>query len=295
MRYSVNLRTQNYREGICECLRELRDKEKLPFQIEEYRHGNSWIIQCHYKSSSTEDEEEINKESIAKKIYKYYLAGVLAEAVLRHWEKDYFKQILRKKKNIKNENWQWIIEKALYYLNSGFKQEKGYHVNRKTILISQILNNLERNPVFDIEGFLRFRAYDYKNELGKAIEFAINEYTIEKEYVEFIRLLKHFVDTQKPSLDRLHVGITAQGEFLLYDNEGINVTDKFLENYQIENAQELGYEDLLISALIAAAPRQITLHIRYAGYISTLKTIQNVFGERVQSCQGCTLCKNFDK
>ena len=102
--------------------------------------------------------------------------------------------------------------------------------------------------------------------MKKAVEYAIDEYVIEKEYLEFIQLLKHFVDSQKPSLEILHVGITPQGKFHLYNNDGVKVTHKFLEDYQLDNVHELGYEDLLISALIAVAPRQITLHIRYAGY-----------------------------
>lgn len=290
MEHSVQLGTQYYRESICARLRELRDREELPFQIVEHRQGKRWLIQCLFQIPSS---EAIENEGMVQKIHRYYLANALAETILLHWEKDHVVRILKKKQHLKKESWQWVLNKALDYLNSGLGQVQGYHVNRKTSLVTQILGCLDRSPVFDIEGFLRFRAQEYRGEVKKAVEFAIDEYVVEKEYLEFIQLLKHFVDSQKPRLDSLHVGITTQGKFHLYNNEGVKVTHEYLEDYQLDNVQELGYEDLLISALIAVAPRQITLHIRYEGYQDTLQTIRSVFGDCVCDCKGCSLCEKF--
>ncbi|TGE31044.1 putative sporulation protein YtxC [Desulfosporosinus sp. Sb-LF] len=290
MEHSVQLGTQNYRESICDCLRELRDQEQLPLQIVEQRQGKRWLIQCQFQDSSAEMTEN---EDVVQKIHRYYLANALAETILIHWEKDYVAEILKKNNQLKRDNRQRVLKKALDYLNSGLGQVKGYRVNRKTSLVTQILGCLDHSSVFDIEGFLRFRAQDYKGEVKNAVEFAIDEDVIEKEYLEFIQLLKRFVDSQSPNLESLHVGITSKGKFYLYNNEGDNVTHKFLEDYQLDNVHELGYEDLLISALIAVAPRQITLHIRYDGYEDTLQTIQSVFGDRVRNCPGCSLCEKF--
>ena len=290
MEHSVQLGTQYYRESICARLRELRDKEELPFQIVEHQQGKRWLIQCLFQLPSSEAPES---EGMVQKIHRYYLANALAETILVHCERDHVVRILKKKQNLKKDSWQWVLNKALEYLNSGLGQAQGYRVNRKTSLVTQILGCLDRSSFFDIEGFLRFRAQEYKGEVKKAVEFAIDEYIIEKEYLEFIQLLKHFVDSQKPRLHSLHVGITTQGKFHLYDNEGVKVTHQFLEDYQLDNVHELGYEDLLISALIAVAPHQITIHVRYEGYHDTLQTIRSVFGDRVRDCEGCPLCEKF--
>lgn len=290
MEHSVQLGTQYYRESICARLRELRDQEELPLQIIEHQQGKRWIIQCQFQDTSLEETEN---EDMVQKIHRYYLANALAETILRHWEKDHVVKILKKRHFLKQENWQTLLYKALDYLNKGLGQVRGYRVNRKTSLVTQILSCLDHSAIFDIEGFLRFRAHDYKNEVNKAVDFAIEEYVIEKEYIEFIELLKHFVDNQKPRLECLHVGMTPLGKFHLYNNEGDKVTHQFLEDYQLDNVHELGYEDLLVSALIAVAPREITLHIRYDGYKDTLQTIRNVFGDRVHDCQGCSLCEKF--
>ena len=290
MEHSVQLGTQKYREAICKCLRKLREQEQLPLEIVEQRQGRRWLIECKFDDPSPEATED---EGIVQKIHRYYLANALAETILLHWEKEHVRQIIKKKHRFTKDNWQMVINKALDYLNIGLGQVRGYQVNRKTSLVAQILSCLDQSDVFDIEGFLHFRAQEYKSDVTKAVEYAINEYVVEKEYLEFIQLLRHFVDSQKPRLEILHVGMTSQGRFHLYNNEGVKVTHQFLEDYQLDNVQELGYEDLLVSALIAVAPRQVTLHIRYEGYKDTLRTIRSVFGERVKDCQGCSLCEKF--
>jgi len=287
--HSVRLGTQKYRETICDRLRELREQEKLPLQIIEKRQGNRWLIQCKFHDPSPEATEN---EEVVQKIHRYYLANALAETILLNWEKQHVRQIIKKKHHLTEDNWKMVINKALDYLDKGLGQVQ-YRVNRKTSLVAQILSCLDQSAVFDIEGFLSFRAQEYKSDVRKAAEFALNEYVIEKEYLEFIQLLRHFVDSQKPRLEFLHVGMTPQGKFHLYNNEGVKVTHQFLEDYQLDNVQELGYEDLLVSALIAVAPRQVTLHIRYDGYQDSLRTIRSVFGERVRDCQGCSLCEKF--
>ncbi|AFQ42208.1 putative sporulation protein YtxC [Desulfosporosinus meridiei] len=290
MEHSVQLGTQYYRESICARLQELQDQEELPFQIIEHQQGKRWVIECQFQDSSLDTMEN---EEMVQKIHRYYLANALAETILLHWEKDHVVKILKKRPDLKQDNWKMLLNKALNYLNKGLGQVRGNRVNRKTSLVTQILNCLDDSSVFDIEGFLRFRASDYKNEVNKAVEFAIEEYIVEREYIEFIELLKHFVDSQKPRLECLHVGMTPQGKFHLYNDEGVKVTHQFLEDYQLDNIHELGYEDLLVSALIAVAPREITLHIRYEGYKDTLETIRKVFGDRVHDCQGCALCEKF--
>jgi putative sporulation protein YtxC len=288
--HSVRLGTQKYHDSICQCLRDLGDREQLPLQIIEHQEGRRWLIQCKFLDSSLAETENVE---MVQKIHRYYLANALAETILLHWEKEHVRRIITKSNYIVDDASQKILNKALDYLNKGLGQNRAYRVNRKTKLVTQILCCLDQAAIFDIEGFLSFRAQDYKRDVSKAVEFAIEEYIVEKEYLEFIQLLKHFVDSQTPRLEVLHVGMTTKGKFHLFNDDGDDITHDYLEDYQLDNLHELGYEDLLVSALIAVAPRQITLHIRFEGYKDTLQTIRNVFGTRVLDCSGCSLCEDF--
>lgn len=290
MEHSVQLGTQGFRDSIYQCLRNLCKQEQLPLEIIEQQKGKRWLIQCRFCESSLESDKD---EALVRKIHYYYLANALAETILVHWEKEHVRQIVQKRDNLSEENLQRIVNRTLEYLDRGQGQLHEYRINRKTSLVIQILTCLNQSAYFDLEGFLVFRAQEYKSDVHKAVEYALEECIIEKEYMEFIRLLKHFVDNQKPQLECLHVLMTAQGKFDLLNEQGDKITQQFLEDYQLDHLHELGYEDLLVSSLIAVAPRQIILHIRYAGYKDALQTIRSVFGERVTDCRGCSLCNGF--
>ncbi|MHB8126754.1 MAG: sporulation protein YtxC [Desulfitobacteriaceae bacterium] len=289
---SVQLGTINYKESISARLRELRDQEALPFQIQEIQQGKHWLIQCNFQLSAGEVSE--GKQTVSK-IQRYYLASALVETILLNWEKDYVRQSLARNYSLNKDECLAVLPKALRYLNgdSG-RGSKNYREHRKASLLTQILACLENNSFFDVEGFLRFRALDYKQEVDKALAYTVDEFILQKEYLEFIELLKHFLDTQAPRIDTLHVGINSKGKFHLFNDQGEKVTGQFLDNYTLDDGgSEFSYEDLLISSLIAVAPRQVVLHICYDGYRDTLQTVRKVFKDRVSYCSGCAICKKL--
>lgn len=281
--HSVQVGTQYYRESIYERLRQLREKEKLPVVFHESQQGRHWLINCEFELEAREEEWET-----AKKIHSYYLANAIAETIFQYWEKDHIRWLLKSKYKMRREEVVQVFEKALQYLNQESRHWKGYRIHRKASLVNQIVKCIETQPLFDMEGFLRFRAKEYKEEIHKAVNYVVNEHVIATEYEEFINLLKRFVDSQKPRIHTLHVGITRQGKFNLYNEEGEKITKKYMDDLSFLDASpELTYEDLLVSALIAVAPRKIVLHIHYEGYRDTLQTICQVFAGRVSYCTGC--------
>lgn len=290
MEHSVQLGTQYYHESICQRLQELRDHEEFPVIIREYQQGKRWLIDCEFQLPSPEYGG--GEQDTLKKIHSYYLANALAETILHQWEKDHVRWILRKKYKLKREETAQVLAKVFEYLNKTLTERKSYVINRKTTLVNQIITCLENQPLFDIEGFLRFRASDYKEQVEKAVSHVVDEYVLEKEYIEFIELLKHFVDSQVPRMHTLHVGITPAGKFHLYNEVGKKVTSEYLDDLSFASCgNEYSYEDMLVSALIAVAPRKIVLHIRYEGYKDTLNTIVQVFEGRVSYCnEGCFIC-----
>lgn len=292
MEHSVQVGTQYYKESIYERLRQLQEKEKLPIVLNEYQQGKRWLIACEFQLEELEDRED---QETTKKIHSYYLANAIADTILLHWEKDHIRWLLKRKYKMKREEVVQVFEKALQHLNEESQQWKGYRIHRKASLVNQIVKCIEAQPLFDMEGFLRFRAKDYKEEINKAVNYVVNEHVIESEYVEFINLLKHFVDSQKPRIYTLHVGITKQGKFNLYNEEGKRITKKYMDDLSfMDPSQELTYEDLLVSALIAVAPRKIVMHIRYEGYKDTLQTICKIFEGRVSYCDGsCPICEKI--
>ena len=46
---------------------------------------------------------------------------------------------------------------------------------------------------------------DYIEQLEESVDKAIDEYLMDKEYREFIKLLRHFVDLQEPKRDVVNI------------------------------------------------------------------------------------------
>ncbi|MGI6093735.1 MAG: sporulation protein YtxC, partial [Negativicutes bacterium] len=72
------------------------------------------------------------------------------------------------------------------------------------------------------------------------------------------------------------------------------IKNNYLENFIVESASEINYEDLLITSLISIAPYNIMLHNHDINSSqNVVVTIKNVFEGRVALCEGCHICKEF--
>ncbi len=164
---------------------------------------------------------------------------------------------------------------------------------RKEHVVEAVVDYLKINQEIVLEGFVRFRLKEYMRELEDAIDRAVDEYLLEREYGEFIRLLRYFVETQQPRRDEVHVMITHSGEFWLADKNGKPIRDEQMDDLVIEMIEgDIEYEDVLMSSLITIAPRQVVVHQpdKAETALRHLETIKNVFGTRVRICKGCEIC-----
>ncbi|MGB9662017.1 MAG: putative sporulation protein YtxC [Moorellaceae bacterium] len=167
--------------------------------------------------------------------------------------------------------------------------------SRRELLARRLKEYLQDNSYLNIDGFIQFRLPDYMLELEQAAEEAVEEYIVEKEYDEFISVLRYFVEMQEPRVEKVHVVLNPQGGFQLYGGETKNLEKDYLEGCMVDmEDNELNCEDLLLSALITLAPRQIILHGSEKGRTrGTVNTLKNVFGERVTMCSGCKRCRQL--
>ena len=69
-----------------------------------------------------------------------------------------------------------------------------------------------------IDGFVNFRLTDYIKELGDIADKAVEEYIAEREYNEFIKLLRYFVEIQESKLDTINIIPSEEGSYFLIDS-----------------------------------------------------------------------------
>ncbi|MFD3156115.1 putative sporulation protein YtxC [Haloimpatiens sp. FM7330] len=168
-----------------------------------------------------------------------------------------------------------------------------YCINRKNEIKKNIIEFLQQNDEINIDGFITFRMKEMKYKFQEIIDKIVEKYMVEKEYNEFIKLLKYFVDIQESKIETVNIIIKPNGEYVIQDNNEKDIIKQLVENISQENENDMvSVDDLIMSGLVTNSPSNIIIH----GEENTnnkefINTIKNVFGKRVKICKGCKMCK----
>lgn len=266
---------------------ELLKKEGFPLIIDIDKIGEFTFLGFNLQDQANNQEEE------AVQTMKCYLADCLAGIIVDEWEARILRKIIRENFYYYNEEEKrTILAKAREMLNP--PGPDGYLLKeRKEKVMLKIIEYLELHKEIILEGFINFRLKEYQDELEGIVNSAVDEFLLEKEYLEFIRLLKYFVDIQEPKISKIKIIFKKNGNFTLLDEYDKPVQHECLDGLMVDLLEkEINYEDLLISALITLAPKEVEIHSeKEAQTGETIRTIQNVFGKRVIYCQGCEKCQ----
>jgi putative sporulation protein YtxC len=229
-------------------------------------------------------------------VLRHQVSEIIAEYIVAKCEPQcVFKEIQRKYKYLSAEERKAVHDKATRFLNKCNNNESLnllMNFGRKNRIARKIIKYLETNNRLLIDGFIKFCLSDYLNEIRFAVELAVEEYQDEKEYNEFIKLLRYFVDSQTPKVLEVNLMMGDNGVFHLWDKNGHKIEEKYM-NYYLEDmvANQINLDDVLISILITIAPRKIILHNVSSDKSSKpVEMIRNVFQGKIENCSGCTRC-----
>ncbi|WNQ10197.1 putative sporulation protein YtxC [Paenibacillus aurantius] len=164
---------------------------------------------------------------------------------------------------------------------------------REKALAAELEKHMKKNPDFNLDGLLLFRLPEYREELQEMLEYAVDEYMMDKQYQEFISLLKYFVFIQQAKIMSVHLVHTEGNEFTLY-NEEMEPIQADLEDsgITIETPdREFNFEDLIVSTLITVAPRSILIHTLNPDF-QVIQTILQIFDEKAKVCDQCAAGKS---
>ncbi len=228
-------------------------------------------------------------------IFKHQVAEFLAEHIMRDWEeKLIWKEINKKSRHIPVEDQAVVRDKAIDFLKSCNGNESLnllLNYGRKNKISHKIMDYIYAHDNLVIEGLINFCMPDYLSELRFAVDLACEELRNEKEYNDFVKLLRYFVDTQPSRIQEVNLQMDRNGLFCLWDGHGINIEESFLNQYASDVfLDEISLDDLLVSILITISPKRIVLHNSAQQNSEPVMMIRKVFGERIRDCQGCERC-----
>lgn len=233
----------------------------------------------------------IEDQDIPLKGLKIYIAKVITDIIFEDWSSIIVNKIIRDNYYYFSEAEKKSIKSTVLKLFSNQEREN-ILLKQKPKIKNRVLDYLEKNNEFVLDGFINFRLKDYLSEIEALVDNVVSDFLMEKEYLEFIRLLRYFVDIQDPKVAEIHVVLKDYKNFNLLDQNGLAIENEYLNGLSADlMSNSINYEDLLISALITLAPKRIVIHTKKRDeFTDTLKTIENIFGERASYCPGCQIC-----
>ncbi|AFK87209.1 MULTISPECIES: putative sporulation protein YtxC [Thermoanaerobacterium] len=236
-------------------------------------------------------EDRVSSKNIVK--IKELVSDVISDVIVNQIDKKLIKRIIDKYYYYFDSDEKKKIENIAKSILDNDANKETFKLVKKERIFEEIEDFLKDNETIDIEGFVNFRLRDFIGEISEVVDRAVDEYMMQKEYDEFIGLLKYFVELQDSKVDVLNILIDKSGKFLFFDKEKKPITGKFLSDITIEfTGGELTDDDMLISTLIAMAPSKIYIHsLENIKSKDILDTVEKIFSNKVFICNGCSLCK----
>ena len=146
-----------------------------------------------------------------------------------------------------------------------------------------------------LTGFINFRLQKYFDILNDLIEEAVNAFIIEKEYMEFISLLKLYISTQPSLCDTVHVIYSANENILLDKNKNIIEDDKDAFDAKYLSDISFSANDYTLNSLLNLLPKNIYVHIIDNYEDEFIDTLKSIFENRLHICNDCDICRTFSK
>lgn len=165
--------------------------------------------------------------------------------------------------------------------------------NRRNEIFASVLNYVVENKSMILDGFVNFRLPNYLLTIDEIVEYSVSKYVVEKEYNEFVNLLKLYIESKESQVDLVHL-IYNNGESILLDKQKriISLEDGILSSKYLSDIS-FSSNDYALNTLLTLLPQKIEIHIigLEDEFINTLKLI---FKSRVYICTGCNLCRTYN-
>ena len=198
-----------------------------------------------------------------------------------------------------------IMQKNYFYFNASEKKEilnlcfdvlsddfdKGFD-KKYNILINDFFNYLLENKSIILDGFVNFRIKDYFLILEESIDEAVNSFIIEKEYYEFVSLLKVYINSQNTKLNLIHLIYKNGNSILLDENKSIIDTNNILNSKYLSDIS-FSSNDFALNYLLSNVPKKIYIHLIDNNVDEFINTIKLIFEKKAEFCTDCNICNIY--
>ena len=278
---SICIKTNNP-ESIKYLLNELRNSkiENIYFSCKKFKIYENIII--HFKGK---DEKKFLKD----------LSLLLSHLVIDVFEKKIIKQIIANEffyfDKIEQQEIDKTTIKDLYD-----DKESVYPITKCfSLLCNNFYTYLNTNKSIVLNGFIRFRIKNYIEIIFEQIDKSVTKFLIDKEYNEFITLLKIYINTEKSNCDIVHLIYSNSKSILLDKNKNVIKSNENMFNAKYLSDISFSSSDYALNTLLTLLPQKLYLHIINHKEDEFLNTLKLIFENRIIYCTDCEICNLYKK
>lgn len=231
--------------------------------------------------------DEKQKNAFLKNISK-----LLTNLVIQLYESDIIQNI------IQNEYFYFNIAERNIILNSTIKNLSNTEervISREEIedlIYNDFYEFLTEQHAITLHGFIAFRLKDYLAVLENQIDKSVNSFIVEREYSEFVTLLKLYINSEDSAIDVIHLIYNNSKAILLDENKNL------IPIQEIFNAKYLSditfsANDYVFNTLLSLLPKKLYIHLIDNNVDEFISTLKLIFEDRISFCTDCSICRIY--
>ena len=250
--------------------------EQVYFSEKQFRHYKNIII--HY----TGDNEELFINKISSFLSLLVIDELEEELINKILIQNYFYFDVNERKEILNLYFDITANDFSDIFDKKFKA-----------LFESFYSFLSSHKSLVLKGFINFRIKAYMEVLDDIVNEAVNSFIIEKEYLEFISLLRLYINSQPNSNKAVHIIYSNSDSLLLDENK--NIIDITEEVFKAKYLSDITFSsnDYILNSLLTLLPSKIYIHLIEPYIDEFIHTLQAIFEDRVTLCTDCNICKLY--
>lgn len=168
--------------------------------------------------------------------------------------------------------------------------------NRHMLLFDAFYDYITENHSIVLSGFINFRLSAYREIIEDLVNLSVNEFIIEREYLEFISLLKLYINSQPSTCDTIHLVCFDYDSILLDEDMNILEVDKDALNAKYLSDVSFSNNDYILNTLLNLLPNKVFLHLTsISGNLDFINTLKLIFEDRLEICTDCNICDMYKK
>ena len=250
--------------------------ENIYFSENQFKHYKNVIIHC-----------------LGNDFSSFYskISSILSFLVIDELEEGFLKHILLQNYFYFNSNER---EQILCYCFDIFADNYVSCFDKKfQILYDGFYNFIKENKILYLDGFINFRLKSYFSILDDTINNAVNHFLIEKEYLEFVSLLKIYINTQDYKCEFVHLIYSSSESILLDEDKNIIAPDSNIFNAKYLSDISFSSNDYTLNSLLNLFPKKIYIHLIDNKIDEFVQTLELIFEKRIVLCTDCNICEFY--